>query len=207
VPRADGVRRSARAAESARLEIVCGETHRGFKSHLLRGDVEAAGDPQPVTRRLPYGERMGDAEAMRIALEEAAAAAAHGDVPVGAVVVVDGRVIAARHNEREMSRDPTAHAELLAVRDAAASVGAWRLSGATVVSTLEPCVMCAGALVAARVKRLVFGAADPKAGACGSRYNVCVDPRLNHQVEVTPGLMAAEATHLLVGFFAAQRDP
>jgi tRNA(adenine34) deaminase len=150
----------------------------------------------------------GDDEvAMRAALVEAAAAPAHGDVPVGAVVVVDGTVVAARHNERERLGDPTAHAEVLALQDAAAALGSWRLEDATLVVTLEPCAMCAGALVAARVGRLVFGAADPKAGACGSLYNLCADPRLNHELPVVPGVLAADASALLVEFFEARRPP
>ncbi len=144
---------------------------------------------------------------MRAALVEAAAAPAHGDVPVGAVVVVDGTVVAARHNERERLGDPTAHAEVLALQDAAAALGSWRLEDATLVVTLEPCAMCAGALVAARVGRLVFGAADPKAGACGSLYNLCADPRLNHELPVVPGVLAADASALLVEFFEARRPP
>ncbi|HEX9991793.1 MAG TPA: tRNA adenosine(34) deaminase TadA [Acidimicrobiales bacterium] len=148
---------------------------------------------------------MDDVAAMRVALAEAEAAVAHGDVPVGAVVLVGGEVVAARHNERELRRDPTAHAEVLAIRDAAAALGTWRLAGATVVVTLEPCPMCAGALVAARVDRLVFGAADLKAGACGSLYNLCVDPRLNHEVAVVPGVLAAESAALLTGFFGQRR--
>ncbi|MHB8682171.1 MAG: tRNA adenosine(34) deaminase TadA [Acidimicrobiales bacterium] len=142
---------------------------------------------------------------MRLALEEAAAAAAHGDVPVGAVVAVDGAVVATAHNEREQQADPTAHAEVLALRRAAEALGRWRLEDATVVVTLEPCPMCAGALVAARVGRLVFGAADPKAGACGSLYNLCADPRLNHEVAVTGGVLAADAARLLVDFFSGRR--
>lgn len=144
---------------------------------------------------------------MALALEEAAAAPAHGDVPVGAVVLDGGVVVARRHNERERTADPTAHAELLALRDAAAARGTWRLDGTTLVVTLEPCPMCAGALVAARVGRLVYGAADPKAGACGSLYNLCADPRLNHEVAVTGGVRADEAAALLRSFFAAQRAP
>ena len=135
---------------------------------------------------------------MAAALEEAAAAPSHGDVPIGAVVVVGGAIVARRHNERERTGDPTGHAELLAIRDAAAAVGdRWRLVDATVVVTLEPCVMCAGALVAARVRRLVFGAPDPKGGACGSLYNLCADPRLHHEIEVTAGVRAAESARLL----------
>ena len=136
-----------------------------------------------------------------IALEEA------GEVPVGAVVIgPDGAVLARRHNERESSVDPTAHAEILALRDAATVLGTWRLTGCTLVVTLEPCAMCAGALVAGRVTALVFGAADPKAGACGSLYNLCVDPRLNHEVSVTHGVMAEASTELLTSFFAARRE-
>ena len=142
---------------------------------------------------------------MGLALAEARAAAAEGEVPVGAVVLVDGHVVAARHNERERGGDPTAHAELLALRDAAAVLGGWRLSGVTLVVTLEPCPMCAGALVAARVGRLVFGASDPKAGACGSLYNLCADPRLNHEVVVTDGVRAAECGAVLTSFFAERR--
>jgi tRNA(adenine34) deaminase len=147
-----------------------------------------------------------DEEAMALALEEASRAPVHGDVPVGAVVIdASGTVIARRHNERELVGDPTAHAELLALRDAAHHAGGWRLDGATVVVTLEPCPMCAGALVAARVARVVFGAPDPKAGAVGSLYNLCTDPRLNHEVAVRHGVRADEAARLLSGFFAERR--
>ena len=122
---------------------------------------------------------LSDAEAMRLALDEADRAADHDDVPVGAIALLAGTPIASHHNERELRGDPTAHAELLALRSAAVAVAGWRLSDITLVVTLEPCPMCAGALVAARVGRLVFGAADPRAGACGSLYNLCADPRLN----------------------------
>src|SRR5215472_9700077 len=143
---------------------------------------------------------------MKLALGEAAAAVGHHDVPVGAVVVAgDGTVIARRHNERELRGDPTAHAEILAIRDAAQATRSWRLDGATLVVTLEPCPMCAGALVAARVARLVFGAPDPKAGAAGSLYNLCADPRLNHELEVRHGVEASAAAELLSGFFADRR--
>ena len=143
---------------------------------------------------------------MALALEEAALAPAHGDVPVGAVVVdKGGAVVARRHNERERQGDPTAHAELLALQDAARAAGGWRLDGATVVVTLEPCPMCAGALVAARVGRVVFGAPDPKAGAAGSLYNLCADPRLNHEVAVRHGVRADEAARMLSAFFAERR--
>ena len=142
---------------------------------------------------------------MAIALGEARLAGAVGDVPVGAIVVGDGRVVARAHNEREQRADPTAHAEILALRSAASVLGSWRLDGATVYVTLEPCPMCAGALVAARVHRLVFGAADPKAGSCGSLYNLCVDPRLNHEVVVSPGVLAEQAAGLLAEFFDRRR--
>ncbi len=151
----------------------------------------------PIDR---HGLAMGDA------LVEAAAAMAHGDVPVGAVALVDGRIVASRHNERELRGDPTAHAELLALSDAAAVVGGWRLAEVTLVVTLEPCPMCAGAMVAARLGAVVFGAADPKAGACGSLYNLCADPRLNHEVLVTAGVRAEEASSLLTSFFAERRS-
>ncbi len=146
-----------------------------------------------------------DDDAMRLALDQAAAAIAHGDVPIGAVVVRDGQVIAARHNERELSGDPTAHAEVLAIRDAAEVVGHWRLLECTLYVTLEPCVMCAGALVNARIGRVVYAATDPKAGAVGSLYDVCSDPRLNHRPPVTVGLCADQAGALLRAFFAERR--
>ena len=143
---------------------------------------------------------------MALALDEARTAAAEGEVPVGAVTLVGGRVVAARHNEREKTGDPTAHAELLALRDTAAAVGGWRLSDVTLVVTLEPCPMCAGALVAARVGRLVFGASDPRAGSCGTLYNLCADPRLNHELPITEGLRAEECGELLSTFFAEKRN-
>lgn len=146
-----------------------------------------------------------DEELVVLALQEARSAPAHGDVPVGAVVWHRGDVIARRHNERELQGDPTAHAEVLALRDAAAALGTWRLGGATLVVTLEPCPMCAGAALAARVDRIVFGAADPKAGACGSLYNLAADPRLNHEIDLAHGLLAGEAARLLQEFFAARR--
>jgi len=149
---------------------------------------------------------VSDDEAMQLALDQAAAAAVHGDVPIGAVVVRDGRVIAARHNERELTGDPTAHAEVLAIRDAANVVGHWRLLDCSLYVTLEPCVMCAGALVNARIGRVVFGAVDPKAGALVSLYQVCSDPRLNHRPPVVPGVRAEEAGKLLRDFFASRRS-
>lgn len=146
-----------------------------------------------------------DAEQMSLALTEARAALEHRDVPVGALVVKDGVVIARRHNERELTGDPTAHAEVLALRDAAAAIGSWRLDGCTLVVTLEPCVMCAGAALAARIDRIVYGAADLSAGAVLSLYNVCDDPRLNHRVEVTSGVQAPECGLLLTDFFSGKR--
>jgi tRNA(Arg) A34 adenosine deaminase TadA len=145
-------------------------------------------------------------DAMRTALEEAALAPRHGDVPIGAAVVFEGRVVSRRHNERELRQDPIAHAETLALRDASEALGSWRLLGATLVVTLEPCSMCAGAAVAARIGRLVFGADDPKAGACGSLYNLCSDPRLNHEVTVVPRVLASESSALLTGFFEDLRE-
>ena len=145
-------------------------------------------------------------QAMLVALEQARLAAVHGDVPVGAVVVHNGIIIAARRNEREATNDPTAHAEVLALRDAAQHLGRWRLDDCDLVVTLEPCVMCAGALINARVQTLVFGAADLKAGATGSLYNVCTDPRMNHIPIVKNGVMALEAQAQLQEFFAQKRD-
>ncbi len=142
---------------------------------------------------------------MELALAEARLAPAHGDVPVGAIVVVGGEVVGRGHNERERRQDPTAHAEVLALQQAAAAVGSWRLAEATVVVTLEPCVMCAGALLSARVGRVVFGADDPKAGAAGSLYNVFADPRLNHEVPLRARVRAEECGTLLTAFFEARR--
>jgi tRNA(adenine34) deaminase len=142
---------------------------------------------------------------MRLALREAELARAHEDVPIGAVVVRGGEVIAAAHNERELRSDPTAHAEILALREAARAVGSWRVLDGVVYVTLEPCAMCAGALVLARVARVVFGAADPKAGACGSVLDVPSEPRLNHRPEVAGGLLAVECGELLSAFFASRR--
>jgi tRNA(adenine34) deaminase len=145
---------------------------------------------------------------MGTALDEARAALVHDDVPIGAVVArsTDGEVVARRHNERELAGDPTAHAEILALRDAAASVDSWRLDGHVLVVTLEPCPMCAGAALAARIDTIVFGADDPKAGAAGSLYNLAADPRLNHEAEVIPAIRADEGALLLREFFARRRD-
>jgi len=144
---------------------------------------------------------------MRAALDEARAALATSDVPIGAVVVDDsGAVVGRGRNRREADADPTAHAEVLALRGAALTRGAWRLSGCTLVVTLEPCTMCAGAVVLSRLDRLVFGAFDDKAGAVGSLWDVVRDRRLNHRPEVVPGGLAEESTALLLDFFAAHRD-
>ena len=144
---------------------------------------------------------------MRQALAEASGASEHGDVPIGAVVLdAAGRVITGAGNERELLGDPTAHAEVLALRRAAERLGSWRLEGCTLVVTLEPCTMCAGALVLARVQRLVFGAFDPKAGAVASLWDVVRDPRLNHRPEVVGGILEAECGALLREFFARHRD-
>jgi tRNA(adenine34) deaminase len=143
--------------------------------------------------------------AMRVALDHADLAATAGDVPVGAVVLHKNEIIAARHNEREVLNDPTAHAEVLALRDAAAVLGTWHLDECTLVVTLEPCIMCAGALINARIHTLVFGAADLKGGATSSLYNVCADPRLNHFVNVRSGVNAQEAEEQLKKFFQTKR--
>ena len=142
---------------------------------------------------------------MKVALAEAEAAAAHDDVPIGAVVVRHGEELARAHNRREVDADPTGHAEILALRAAAEALGTWRLDGVTLYVTLEPCTMCAGALVLARLRRVVFGADDPKAGAVGALYEIPRDPRLNHQVEVTRGVLADESAGLVRDFFAARR--
>jgi tRNA(adenine34) deaminase len=144
---------------------------------------------------------------MDVALEEARAALEHDDVPIGAVIVRldSGSILARRHNERELTGDPTAHAEILALRDAAREMGTWRLDACALVVTIEPCPMCAGAALAGRIARVVFGAPDPKAGACGSLYNLAADPRLNHEMEVIDGVRAGESAALLAEFFEARR--
>jgi tRNA(adenine34) deaminase len=142
---------------------------------------------------------------MGLALEGAQRAEAHGDVPIGAVIARDGEPIAATGNERELRGDPTAHAELLAIRAAAEELGGWRLPGTTLYVTLEPCAMCAGAIVLARIPEVVFGAYDPKAGAAGSVLDVLAEPTLNHRPQVTAGVMEAECAALLEAFFAARR--
>jgi tRNA(adenine34) deaminase len=142
---------------------------------------------------------------MRLALDAAAKSLAHDDVPIGAVVVLDDSVIASAHNEREFRGDPTAHAEILALRAASESTGSWRLEGATMYVTLEPCSMCAGALVLARIARLVYGPQDPRAGAALSLYNIPQDARLNHNLELTTDVLAEECAALVTRFFADKR--
>jgi tRNA(adenine34) deaminase len=152
-------------------------------------------------------ERPEDQVWMTEALAEARRAAGIGEVPIGAVVVREGSVVGRGHNRRETDGDPLAHAEILAIRQAAAGLGGWRLVGCTMYVTLEPCAMCAGALVNSRIERLVYGAPDPKAGYCGTLGNLVQDPRLNHRLEVTPGVLASASAELLRGFFASLRRP
>ncbi|MDX6692035.1 MAG: tRNA(adenine34) deaminase [Solirubrobacteraceae bacterium] len=142
---------------------------------------------------------------MRLALREAEAALEHDDVPIGAVVVREGEVIGAGHNERELRQDPTAHAELLALREASRALESWRVLDAVLYVTLEPCAMCAGAIVLARVPRVVYGTVDPKAGAAGSVLDVLAEPRLNHRPDVAGGLLAEECAELLTEFFGSRR--
>lgn len=154
----------------------------------------------------PTDQLARDEHWMREAIAQARLAEAHGDVPIGALIVADGRVVATGANERELHRDPTAHAELVAIKHAAAVIGdGWRLTGATLYVTLEPCTMCAGAIVLSRVPRVVFGAWDPKAGACGSVLSVLDRPELNHRPEVRGGVLADECGELLRAFFRARR--
>ena len=174
------------------------------------GQLTVGSNPTPsaeTTRTLPIVDRGRLDELMGVALDEARAAAEHGDVPIGAVVarVETGEVIARRHNERELDGNPTAHAEILALGDAARAAGSWRLDGHALVVTLEPCPMCAGAVVGARVDLVAFGARDPKAGALGSLYNLAADPRLNHEATVVEGVRADECGALLTAFFADRR--
>ncbi len=142
---------------------------------------------------------------MRLALREGKQALEHDDVPIGAVLVRDGDVLAVGHNERELRQDPTAHAEIIVLREAARLAGSWRVLDAELYVTLEPCAMCAGAIVLARIARVVYGATDPKAGACGSVLDVLGEPRLNHRAEVSGGLLAPECGGMLSDFFAARR--
>ena len=145
-------------------------------------------------------------EWMRLAIAEAKLSLAHNDIPIGALIISNGEIIASRHNERELQGDPTAHAEVLAIRDAAKALGTSRLDGATLVTTLEPCPMCAGAALVARISHVVFGAEDPKAGSLGSLYQLGGDPRLNHEFAVTPRVLQEECGDLLTKFFSNKRD-
>jgi len=144
---------------------------------------------------------------MRAALREAEAAAERDEVPVGAVIVHGGRIVGRGHNQREMLKDPTAHAEMIAITQAAAALEDWRLEETTLYVTLEPCLMCAGAIVNARIPRVVFGAHDPRAGACGSLYQVGLDTRLNHRFDVVGGVLARECAAILQAFFERKRGP
>jgi tRNA(adenine34) deaminase len=155
---------------------------------------------------LPHDADQSDERFMQLALREARSAAEEDEVPVGAVIVHNGKIIGRGHNQREQLHDPTAHAEILAITAAAAALNSWRLEGATIYVTLEPCAMCAGAIVLARIDRLVFGADDPKAGACGSVLNVVQEPRLNHQPEIKQGVLGPEAGQLLTDFFVRKRQ-
>lgn len=143
---------------------------------------------------------------MQVALEQARLALTSGEVPVGAVIVKDGEIVGRGFNRNLMDHDPTAHAEVVALRDAAARLGNHRLAGCTLVCTIEPCAMCAGAMVHARIAHLIYGAADPKAGAAGSVLKITSHPRLNHQINVTPGVLAEQCSELLRSFFAARRN-
>ncbi len=148
---------------------------------------------------------MNDEGFMRLALKEAQAARAEDEVPVGCVIVLGGKVIGRAHNQRERLKDPTAHAEMIAITQAAEAVGGWRLEGCDLYVTLEPCAMCAGAIVLARVRRVVYGAGDPKAGACGSLMNLVQDPRLNHRTDLLSGLLGEECGGILTGYFRSKR--
>jgi tRNA(adenine34) deaminase len=154
---------------------------------------------------VPGDERAQDFTFMRIALEEAARAAAAGEVPIAALVVQDSQILAQAHNCRELWQDPTAHAEVIAIRAAATAIGTWRLTGTTLYVTVEPCAMCIGAIILARISRVVFGAWDPKAGACGSVFDFTNEPRLNHRVEILGGLLEQESQALIQQFFRQLR--
>ena len=147
-----------------------------------------------------------DKHFMRIAIEQAGIAEESGDVPIGAVVVHEGQIIAKAYNQRRQLQDPTAHAEIIALTQAAAALESWRLNGCTIYVTLEPCPMCAGALVLSRMDRLVYGCDDPKAGACRSLYNIVTDERLNHRLEVTTGVLEEQCREQLQNFFARRRQ-
>jgi len=166
---------------------------------------DASGKNSGLIPRDNQGSFANDIGFMELALRLAEQAAAIGETPVGAVLVVDGEVVGAAHNRREIDRDPTAHAEMLALRAASRRLARWRLTGGALYVTLEPCLMCAGAIVLARIDRLVYGAADPKAGAVTSLYRTLADPRLNHRVDVTGGVLAEPCGALLSAFFRGRR--
>ena len=155
---------------------------------------------------MPGDERAQDLTFMRMALEEAAQAAGVGEVPIAALIVQDGQILAQAHNCRELWQDPTAHAEIIAIRVAATALGMWRLTDTTLYVTVEPCAMCIGAIILARVSRVVFGAWDPKAGACGSLFDLPAEPRLNHRVAVTGGVLEQESQSLIQKFFKKLRE-
>jgi tRNA(adenine34) deaminase len=175
---------------------------------VLQHDRHMEVPEQPPVRRdfVTISSRDEHEGAMRLAIAEAEHALTHDDVPVGAIILgSDGELLGAGHNEREQLQDPSAHAEMLAIRAAAAKVGSWRLLDTTLYVTLEPCAMCAGAIVLARIPRVVYGTADPKAGAAGSVLDILAEPRLNHRPSVTGGVLQPECAALLLDFFAARR--
>ena len=181
---------------------ISGASRDAYLRHHRRPEVSLLADfDSPVTAHFfPRDEYF-----MRLALREAERALDHDDVPIGAVIVHDGELIGSGHNEREIRADPTAHAEMIALREAARTLGSWRVLDAVMYVTLEPCSMCAGAIVLARIPRVVFGTVDPKAGAAGSVLNILDVPQFNHRPQVTGGLLAQEAGDLLRAFFAGRR--
>ena len=193
--------RQEECAPLAQLDRACGYGPQGCRFESCRAYQRTHNSVFPA---IPH-RILDDAYYMTLALREAAQALEEDEVPVGAVVVADGRVIGRAHNQREALNDPTAHAEMIALTQAAEALGSWRLDRATLYVTLEPCPMCAGALVNARLGRLVFGARDPKAGACGSLYDIVRDPRLNHRMPVAEGVKADESAEVLRSFFRARR--
>jgi tRNA(adenine34) deaminase len=172
---------------------------------MCRGAIASALSQTPRARSMSERFFPRDDYFMRLALREAERALKHDDVPIGAILVRDGEVAAAAHNERELRQDPTAHAEIIALREGARAAGSWRMLDTVLYVTLEPCAMCAGAIVLARVPRVVYGASDPKAGACGSVLDVLGERRLNHRPVVAGGLLAGECGGLLSEFFASRR--
>ena len=203
LPQARGRRggRRGRRGDGKREDTAAEDAHAGKCSQPPSGRTLCKhGAVTPAARFFPRDEWF-----MRLALREAERALEHDDVPIGAVVVHDGEVVGAGHNERELRQDPTAHAEILALREAATALGSWRVLDSVLYVTLEPCAMCAGAIVLARVPRVVYGTTDPKAGAAGSVLDVLANPRLNHRPELAGGLLAVECAALLTGFFGTRR--